>query len=102
MAASGDNVEHIVQVDFTDGWTSATMVCPYDVTDESRPCWPYDEDGERSRPGDFCNWTEWFGEGGMDTVVGTVAVHLVVAKAEWDGDSFRFQLAHPGRTGEPS
>lgn len=95
MGDSGEFVAHTVRVDFTDGWTAATMICPYDVTDPERPCWPHDEDGERSQPGDFCNWSAWFDGGGMDTVVGTVAVDLVVAKAEWDGDSFRFGLANP-------
>lgn len=54
---------HTMRVSLTDGYLSLTVQCPYDLADESRPCWPVDRSGEqtfadRAAP-QPCNYYEW-------------------------------------------
>jgi hypothetical protein len=52
--------QHTATIDIDDGTLGIIIKCPYDLTDESRPCWPTDEDGAKDpAPQPFCNWSDW-------------------------------------------
>jgi len=72
--------------------------CPFDVADESRPCWPHYENGEPFTAKEAapigCNWGEWFGEMDVEMVTEMPETSWPVT-AHWDGDHFTMTLGAP-------
>lgn len=85
--------KHTVTVAFEYGWTTVRMTCPFDLADESRPCWPRTIGGEpEPAPQDFCNWKEWFdSSGGAESMREHVLGTWPVA-SEWDGEAMWFTV----------
>ena len=73
--------------------------CPFDPADQSRPCWPTDdEDGLVPLPPDdpyakFCNYQEWWD----NTENGAHSMPKITfpVRSEWKHDHMQFHLAAP-------
>lgn len=78
--------KHVVKVDFEAKWgVTAMLVCPFDVSDRTRPCWPTDEDGTPVPESSCCNWKDWFDNAdGLENLGGpTRTIRFELAEAEW-------------------
>jgi hypothetical protein len=56
-----DPREHRFALEIEDGriWR-LSVECPYDLDDKTRPCWPYDEGGQRMEDiGEVCTIIDW-------------------------------------------
>jgi hypothetical protein len=72
------------------------LICGFEVTDESRPCWPELEAGGRDPEGLYCNYADWWSEGnGIEDVDNETIVRFPLTKATWHGDHFTFTLGVP-------
>lgn len=88
-------MEHRVQ--FTVEGCTGTFVkafpCPYPHDDQTRPCWPHDDDGEpMDAPQPDCTWVGWVEAVGMECM-GTFEFEAPVV-AEWVGDSPLFEQGY--------
>lgn len=89
-------MQHTVTVRFEDGWVTTQMTCPFDLADQSRPCWPVTDHGEpEDPPQEFCNWKEWFDSSGGPESMREAHVATVPVEAEWDGDAMWFSVSVP-------
>lgn len=54
---------HTMRVCIDDGFLSFNVRCPYDRTDRSRPCWPWDLDRDEPEPlpepQQNCTYLDW-------------------------------------------
>lgn len=62
--------------------------CGYDAADETRPCWPHDEKGQRyEAPSSECTYESWIGNADVgDLLYGSVDVEIAV-RVKWGEDS---------------
>lgn len=75
------------------------LTCPADPTDESRSCWPHDENGHRFNAEEGaalgCNLLSWWDELGPEMVVSMPLLRFPIIEADWTGDGFNLFLGVP-------
>jgi hypothetical protein len=85
--------KHTITFEWAGDWMEVSMTCPHDPADTTRPCWPYNEQGEpEPAPQKFCNWREWL-DGDGPELIAPMLIATVPIDGMWDGDSYRFSLA---------
>lgn len=94
--ASHHAPRHIVTLLLEEGSVYPTISCPHDPADETRPCWPHHENGERFSPEmgarDGCVYRDWLEEVGGEALAHPTTVHFELRDAAWRGDHFDFYL----------
>lgn len=80
------------------------LYCPFENTDETRPCWPSDETGEPD-PTEMgvatgCVYAQWWGEMSTELIFGMPATEWPVVSSDWTGDGFEFVLGQPSFGGD--
>lgn len=90
---------HTITLSADAGGMRWDVQCPFDVEDESRPCWPCTNESERMTLAEAqvygCNYEEWFGEVGPFDIIHTVPPVTFPFTAQWHGDHFTFHLSVP-------
>jgi hypothetical protein len=91
---------HAVELYYDEG-LYGTVICPYEMSDEKRPCWPVDTEQE-DRPrlpldagGAVCTYCEWFDNLDMGDCVAPFDVGAFAITADWSYDYPRFYIYNP-------
>jgi hypothetical protein len=103
-----DHAPHTISIELGDGGAYGVLVCPYEVTDATRPCWPYREARDDELDEEYlpdwvpvgpeegtkvgCTWKEAWSDEGFDLVINTVTVSVPVKSFRWDGDNYEVEL----------
>lgn len=83
---------HTMTVTIDDGHLSVTVNCPYDLADETRPCWAADEvaDDDGNYPPlpapQPCNYQDWAENLAPEELLSDSWEVTVETEWEWDGD----------------
>lgn len=93
---------HSVKIEVEPGWgLHLSTICPWDPSNESRPCWPYFETGEKYPVDEAveigCVYTDWVDEVGIESFKGPKISMELPMFAEWTNDYFEFHIGEePG------
>ncbi len=62
-SSSNAATQHTATIDIDNGYLSLSIQCPFAPTDESRPCWPWDDEADPPEklpaPQPDCTWDSW-------------------------------------------
>lgn len=87
---------HRYFIDIDDGRVENVRVeCPYDSTDEDRPCWPYDESGtvKDPAPQTCCTYTDWAANTSPDEILYGTATVEIECRPDWsNGDYLELEV----------
>jgi hypothetical protein len=83
---------HVFNIKCDGGWFWLEIQCPYDKTDETRPCWPHEEDGSLiPAPQADCNYIEWNDNQAIEETLHGERTFPVSVYVVWD-DGFEVHL----------
>lgn len=87
--------DHTIKLVIDTGDAYVTIACPHDAADETRPCWPHDESGERMGTDEGkavgCVFSDWIDNCGLEAIAGRVEMTFVAGPI-YGGDFMEFTL----------
>ena len=90
---------HTMLVEIMDGMLYLRVKCPYDLADETRPCWALDVDGSLLPAPQPCNYHDWCDNLSPDELLGgDVTVEFAMEWGWHDFDSPYVTLLAPQNT----
>lgn len=91
--------EHAATIRVASGGAGAwlTIGCTYDMADETRPCWPYNEDDTPDpAPQNICTWEQWADALGTETLADDWEMSGLPVSCTWEAwDAPSFAVGPP-------